>query len=158
MNIRAGYRFHPRKPTSAPDSAASTATIAGPSSAPNVSATPAAAMAVTPAARPSMLSSRLTALSRPPKQRIASTVNAACIGVAAETVTIERTKKAATASELTIFASADNDTTSSNKPTTKSASPARRIGQAGAASPPDSAAPATTPMNTPRPPYVGVGT
>jgi hypothetical protein len=107
MNSFAGWRFHPRNPIRPPASATSTVTSAGPSSAANVAARPTAAIAVTPAARPSMLSRRLIALSRPPNQITASTTKAACKGDAPKPV-IEMTKKAATASEFTIFASAES--------------------------------------------------
>ena len=54
-----------------------------------------------------MLSSRLTALSRPPNQITASRTKAACTGDGEKPLS-EMTKNAATASEVTILASADS--------------------------------------------------
>ena len=59
-----------------------------------------------------MLSRRLTALSTPANQTIATMVSAACAGVRSKVESVS-TKKAATASELTIFARADNGARSS---------------------------------------------
>ena len=67
-------------------------------------------------------------------------VSAACVGVLLNVVSV-RAKNAATASELTIFASADNGATSSYQPMTKSAATAASTGAASAsASRPPSAA------------------
>jgi len=77
-----------------------------------------------------MLSSRLTALTSPPNHSMATMVSAACIGVVAVSVTRLNTKKAATASELTILASADIGIRSSYQPITNSASPAESTGHA----------------------------
>ena len=82
MNSFAGWTFQARKPTSAPASPNRISTSAGPSSPENVSARPTDAMAATPAARPSMLSSRFTALSMPANQRMATSVIAALTGLA----------------------------------------------------------------------------
>jgi hypothetical protein len=108
-------------------------------------------MTVTPAARLSMLSSRFIALSSPAKARIATIASEACSGVAAKPVSV-MTKNAATASDVTILAIADIGAQSSYHPTAKSAAADTRTGAVSIDTPPATAAPASHPANTPKPP------
>ena len=68
MKRRARGRFQYRKPASAPTSAISRIKEPTPSDGPSSAARKAVAMSATPAARPSMLSSRLKAWHRPANQ------------------------------------------------------------------------------------------
>ena len=61
MKSRAGGRFQYRNPTSAPASAVSSSTRPGPSDLPSRKARNSVAISATPAASPSMLSSRFSA-------------------------------------------------------------------------------------------------
>ena len=163
MKSRAGGRFQYRNPTSAPASAISSRTRPGPSDLPSSKARNSVAMSATPAASPSMLSSRFSAWQTPANQTVAISVELSGIEPSGSEPAIANTRNAPMASDATSLASGDSCSRSSITPTTNMASEASatgtqelatvRLSACSTVSP--SAASVATAMATP--PMVGVG-
>src|SRR5688572_20644810 len=124
MNIRAGGRFQYRNPSSAPTSAVSSSTRPGPIDVPSTSASDTAATSPTPAASPSMLSSRFRPWQIPANHTMAISVYHDGTAPSGSAPASAKTRNAPIASDETSLASGDSCSRSSSTPTTNIASEA----------------------------------